>query len=229
MSAPQPASRGRRRWAWAAAAAVAVLGVVAVLLLTRDGDPATDPGAPAGSPTAAAGTASSSGSAPTPDPASPSAPATGLPMPSTPAPTGPTENVDDLPPALPPVDLDDEVVPDEGVAVTLPAVRAVEATAVGPGNVAGPALRVTVRIANDTGRPLGLDTVEVTMAYGSDLTPASPVGDPSQAPFSGVLDPGESAEGVYVFSVPADARSAVTVQVGYQSGASLAVFTGPAG
>ena len=226
MSAPEPA-RGRRRWAWAAAAAAAVLVAAVVLLVTGDGDPATS----AASSASAAGTASGTGGSGSSTSGAPtqSAPVTGLPMPSTPVPTGPTENVDDLPPALPPVGLDDEVVPDDGVAVTLPGLRAVEATAVGPGNVAGPALQVTVRIANDTDRPLGLDTVEVTVAYGSDLTPASPVGDPSQAPFSGALQPGESAEGVYVFSVPADARSSVTVQVGYQSGASLAVFTGPAG
>ncbi len=226
MSTPEPAPGRPRRWPWAAAAAAAVVVVAVVLLVTRDGDPAASPGS-----TAAAGTASATGGSGTPTPGAPtpSAPVTGLPTPSTPEPTGPTENVDDLPPALPPVDLDDEVTPDDGVAVTLPGLRAVEATAVGPGNVAGPALQVTVRIANDTGRPLGLDTVEVTLAYGSDLTPASPVGDPSQAPFGGTLEPGESAEGVYVFSVPADARSAVTVQVGYQSGASLAVFTGPAG
>jgi hypothetical protein len=228
MSAPERESRGRRRWPWAAAAAVAVLGIALVLLVTRNADPAASPEDPTPA-TSATATALGSTATPTPTPTTPGPPATGLPVPSTPTPTGPTENVDDLPPALPPVDLDDEVVPDDGVAVTLPALRAVEATAVGPGNVAGPALQVTVRIANDTGRPLGLDTVEVTMTHGGDLTPASPVDDPTSARFSGVLAPGESAEGVYVFSVPADARASVTVQVGYQSGASLAVFTGPAG
>ncbi len=207
-----------------------MLAIAVVLLFGDDGDPAASPGS--ASISASSATSSEAGETGATSPGQPTetppAPVTGLPTPSTPVPTGPTENVDELPPALPPVDLDDEVAPDDGVAVTLSGLRAVEATAVGPGNVAGPALQVTVRIANDTDRPLGLDTVEVTMAYGSDLTPASPVDDPAQAPLRGALEQGESAEGVYVFSVPAGARSSVTVQVGYQSGAPLAVFTGPA-
>ena len=44
--------------------------------------------------------------------------------------------------------------------------------------------------------------------------------------FQGVLAPGASAEGVYVVRVPKDARSDVTVEVGYQAGAPLLIFNG---
>ena len=65
------------------------------------------------------------------------------------------------------------------------------------------------------------------MSYGADRTPASPLDDPSRRPFCGMVAAGESADGVYVFSVPADARDSVTIEVGYQAGAPLLLFTGP--
>jgi hypothetical protein len=44
-----------------------------------------------------------------------------------------------------------------------------------------------------------------------------------------MVEPGQSAEGVYVFTVPvpADARDQVTIEVGYEAGAPLLQFTGP--
>jgi len=65
------------------------------------------------------------------------------------------------------------------------------------------------------------------MSYGADRTPASPLDDPSRQPFAGMVQPGESGEGIYVFSVPDDARDSVTIDVGYQAGAPLLLFTGP--
>jgi hypothetical protein len=67
------------------------------------------------------------------------------------------------------------------------------------------------------------------MFYGSDETPASPLDDPSQAPFQGTVAPGETADGVYVFSVPAGERDSVTVEVGYTAGAPLLHFSGRVG
>ncbi len=97
----------------------------------------------------------------------------------------------------------------------------------GPGNIAGPALRVTVRVENGTAEPVALGGVAVNLAYGPDRTPASPLDDPSQHPFATMVEPGQSAEGVYVFTVPADARDQVHIEVGYEAGAPLLQFTGP--
>ena len=149
------------------------------------------------------------------------------PPPPTPTPTGPTAEVDELPPALPEVALDAAAAVGNGIVATLPSIESIEGSAVGPGNIAGPALRVTVRIQNGTAQPVSLDGVAVNMSYGADRTPASPLDDPSRRPFSGMVAPGESGEGVYVFTVPADARDSVTVEVGYQAGAPLLLFTGP--
>jgi hypothetical protein len=138
----------------------------------------------------------------------------------------PTGNAEDPPPALSAVPLDATAEVGDGVSATLPRIEAIRGTGRGPGNMPGPAVRLTVRIHNGTGQPVSVDGVAVNMAYGADLTPASPLDDPSQAPFRGTVNPGQSADGVYVFSVPSDARDSVTVEVGYRAGAPLLVFTG---
>jgi hypothetical protein len=115
-----------------------------------------------------------------------------------------------------------------GIVATLPAIEAIEGTATGPGNIAGPALRVTVRIENGTEQAVSLDGVAVNLSHGPVRDPAPPLEDPSQAPFNGMVEPGGTSEGVYVFSVPTHVRDLVTVEVGYQAGAPLLLFTGPA-
>jgi hypothetical protein len=125
------------------------------------------------------------------------------------------------------VGLDATAAAGDGVTARLAAIDAVEGKAGGPGQVAGPALRVTVRIKNGSTADVSLDGVAVNLSYGSDKTPGSPIEDTSNAPFSGTLPAGDEAEGVYVFSVPKDSRDVVTVEVGYQPGAPLMIFSGP--
>lgn len=140
----------------------------------------------------------------------------------------PTTNADELPPALPAVALDSEAAVGNGVVVALAGLDPIQGTAVGPGNVVGPALRVTVRITNRTQADLSLSGVTVNLAYGPNDAPAAPLDDPSRRPFSTVLQPGEDADGIYVFSVPGGARETVTIEVGYQPGAPRLLFTGSA-
>jgi hypothetical protein len=205
-------SRRRRLIAAIAALAVLVVAGVVAFLLVRGDDGTTSP------------TADES-SAPT----TTTAPATEsvIPPPPTPTPTGPTENADALPPALPDVPIDGTAEVGNGISATIARTESIQGGGQGPGNVAGPAVRVTIRITNGTPEAVSLDLVAVNMFYGSDLTPASPLDDPSQAPFSGTVAPGESGEGVYVFSLPSDARNDVTIEVGYQAGAPLLHFRGP--
>ncbi len=203
----------RRRLLLAVGAAVLAAVVALGWVLATRGD---DGDAPAAAETSAAATSG----APVEE--------TIAPPPPTPTPTGPTEDVDELPAALPEVPIDAPAAVGNGIVATIASIEAIDGTAVGPGNIAGPALRVTVRIENGTAEAVSLDGVAVNMSYGTDRTPASPLGDPSQAPFSGMVDPGGSGEGVYVFSVPTDVRDLVTLEVGYQAGAPLLLFTGPA-
>jgi hypothetical protein len=191
---------------------VAVLAGLA-LVLTRDdrtGRPANGSGATTSSE------ATSASVSPTIDSVPPTA-----------APLGPTGNAEDLPPALPAVPLDATAQVGNGISATLPSIEGIQGSGTGPGNVAGPALRVTVRIVNGTRAPVSLDGVAVNLFYGSEDAPASPLDDSSQSPFGGSLAAGETADGVYVFSVPSDVRDSVTVEMGYEAGAPRLLFTGP--
>ncbi|RFU22791.1 hypothetical protein D0Z06_02620 [Geodermatophilus marinus] len=135
---------------------------------------------------------------------------------------------DELPPSRAPVPLDGTAEVEDRVAATVTAVEAVEGTGTGPGNVAGPALRVTVRVENRSTEPVDLDGAVVTLTSGVDQAPAPTLGDPSAAPLTGTVGPGEAADGVYVFTLAEDARDLVTVSVGHEPGAPYMVFSGPA-
>ncbi|MGY1841495.1 MULTISPECIES: hypothetical protein [unclassified Modestobacter] len=223
-----PTGRRRRR---AVIAALAVLVVAALVVLgaviTGDDDGTATPD---GTSSSAAESVPTDGSADGTAGAEPSEPTAAAPeeapTPSTGAnPATPPADSAELPPALPVVSLDEPVVVD-GLTASLSLIEAIEGRATGPGDVAGPAVRVTVRIDNPTDGELSLDGVSVNLFHGPDRTPASPLADPSRSPFGGTLPSGDAAEGVYVFSVPTDARSDVTVEVGYRAGAQLAAFTG---
>lgn len=224
MSTQSPGNRfaGTRRRVWlGAAVAVVVVVLTGVSLLLSGGDDDRTPSAAAGETTASTTTAP-------PVVAAPTAP-TPAPTPeTTPEPTGPTGDVDDPPPSRPAVALDAAAEVGDGVSASLVSLDAIEGTATGPGNIAGPALRITVRIENGTDQPVSLGGVVVDLASGRDLVPASPLDDPSAAPFAGTVAPGEHADGVYVFTIPEEDRGSVTVSVGYQAGAPLMVFTGSA-
>jgi hypothetical protein len=150
------------------------------------------------------------------------------PAPPTPEPTGPTEDATALPVSLPPVALTEVAATEDGITAAVEDLVSVEGSGAGPGQVAGPAVRVTVRITNGTGAPVSLDAVAVDLATGPDAAPASPLEDVSYAPFRGTVEPGGEAVGVYLFTVPEDDRDTVTVSVGYEAGAPYLVFTGSA-
>jgi hypothetical protein len=224
--------RGRRGLLLTGAGVVLAVALAALVLLFGGGDDDGDPaaagtGTPQRSeatapptPTTLGGTSETT-SEPTAEPS------TGVTSdePS----TGVTSDATELPPVLPEVPLDAQAGAGDGVVATLPRIEEIQGSAEGPGNVSGPALRVTVRIANGTADPVTLDGVAVNLFYGPTRTPASPLEDASQRSFTGSLEPGGSADGVYVFSVPADARDAVAVEVGYQVGAPFLLFTGSVG
>jgi hypothetical protein len=207
-----------RRLVLAAAAVLAVAVVIALIAVAVAGS--GDGKRPSAAASSSSGTSGSA--APTTAPQ-----ASGSAAPAAPAPGNPVSG-DELPPSMTPVAFDQVATGDTGVSARLTAIEAIQGTGTGPGNVNGPALRLTVSVTNGAAQDLSLDGVQVTMTYGADQAPASPLNDPSQAAFGGVLQPGRSAEGRYVFSVPEDARDVVTVTVGYAAGAPFLVFTGSA-
>lgn len=112
------------------------------------------------------------------------------------------------------------------VAVSLSRIEAVQGVAFAPGEIAGPALRVTVRLSNDASTLLDLGLVTVNAYIGKDRVPAGTVTKPGGRPFEGELAAGRSADGVYLFVVPVAQRGDVTVTVDYRAGVPTAVFRG---
>jgi cytoskeletal protein RodZ len=112
-----------------------------------------------------------------------------------------------------------------GLTANVTAVEAYTATARRPGEVSGPAVKVTLKLVNDTGSDFPLSTATVNAYYGSASTPASPVeGDSASKPFTGTLKAGATATAVYVFSVPSADSGDVTLTLSDQAGAQLVVF-----
>ncbi len=190
-----------------------------------DGSVTTSPQSVAPSSTATTSDASSTTTAPTPS----TTPAGDGGQATEPAPPVATVDIDAAPPTLPPVPLDEPAPVGNGIVAAIARIEAIEGTATGPGNIAGPALRLTIQIDNGTADAVALDGVAVNVSHGADRTPAPPLDDPSQRAFAGTVEPGASATGVYVFSVPLDVRDLVNVEVGYAAGAPLLLFSGPAG
>jgi hypothetical protein len=101
----------------------------------------------------------------------------------------------------------------------------VKATAQLPGEVAGPALAVTVSVDNRSRAGVELDSVVVDLADASGA-PGSPISTPPAAPLPASLAAGRATEGVYVFTVPESRQRSVTVTVSLAPEQPVLVFRG---
>ena len=128
-------------------------------------------------------------------------------------------------PTRPPVKLTKPATPAAATKVSLTSIRAIHVGAVGPGEVAGPALAVTVRVANRTSRPLRLDSASVTLVDAAGQV-GTPTPAPPASPLKGAVKPGATAQGVYVFNVPRSTRNMVNIFVSYSAGKPVAHFRG---
>lgn len=131
-----------------------------------------------------------------------------------------------LPPERPAVPLDGDAADDSGVTVSLAEIESVSGEASAPGEISGPAIRVTVKIENASDEALPLRYAAVNAYHGAERTPAPPIMQPGGEPFFGTIDAGDSATAVYLFSIPSDAQKNVTIAVDYQPGESTVIFTG---
>lgn len=111
------------------------------------------------------------------------------------------------------------------ISARLAEVKAVDAQARVPGEISGPAVAITVEISNDSPNAIGLDSVSVDV-QGAGGVPTSPITTDPASPLSGVLQPGEKKTGVYVFTMPADARDGASITVLYSADAPVALFAG---
>lgn len=199
-------SSSRRRAVWAGAIAAAVAGLVTAIVLTL-GDSAEEErdelaaAAPSASPS--------------------STKAARKPV------AEPTQVVPRQPPKEPVrAGLQDEVAVADQVSVQITEIEAVRGVGRGPGETSGPALRVSVEVDNASDEPVNLDLAQVNLFFGPQDAPAGELSAPGVRRFSSDVSSGEATTGVFVFSVPADARERVRVDFTYSTEAPRVIFTG---
>jgi hypothetical protein len=128
---------------------------------------------------------------------------------------GPTEDAE----------LGDTAELEGGVDVTVSKVQVLDVEANTPGEIAGPAVALTIDVKNSSDEAIDLSTamVSVTGSKGSygQATTSEPF-----APFMSSVEPGAEASGVYVFRLPAEERDSLEVSVEYIAGAPIALFVG---
>lgn len=111
----------------------------------------------------------------------------------------------------------------DGVTVSIDDIAPVDVVAQTPGEMSGPALAVTVRIANDGSTSLDATSTMVSLTAAQGV-----LGQPSTAapysPIVGPTDPGSTSTGVFVFMIPESERADLEVTVQYAASAGIAVF-----
>jgi hypothetical protein len=101
-------------------------------------------------------------------------------------------------------------------------------TATFPGSIRARIVSVTPtstdggRVGELSGDAVGVKLELVNVFYGADRTPATPAD--SDVVIRGTLEPGASATGYYVFSVPAASADAISVVVARDAGSPVVVF-----
>ncbi|WP_342372828.1 hypothetical protein PCC79_01795 [Propioniciclava soli] len=115
-----------------------------------------------------------------------------------------------------------------GVVVAISSIEAVDGNAILPGEVAAPAVRVTIVLRNEGSTPVSLGSVVVNGYSGTERTPMESLVSPGGQPFAGSLQPGAEAMGVYLFSIPVAQRGDVTITVDPKAGEPASVLRGDA-
>lgn len=115
------------------------------------------------------------------------------------------------------------------MSARLEEVAAVEGTASGPGEVAGPAIRVVVVVENSTSEPITMTGAAVNVYYGEQQTPALPLSGPDVEVFPAEVAAGESARAALVFGVPSEDRGRVVVEVNSADLSRVVLFEGSVG
>lgn len=98
-----------------------------------------------------------------------------------------------------------------GAKVWVTNIRDVQISGVGPGEINGPGVAVTIRIRNASETPLDLNGTAVNAFFGT--SPASQSTAKPSSLLEGDLAPGGVASGVYVFQKPQGELGQLTIQV----------------
>ncbi|WP_150307653.1 hypothetical protein [Planctomonas psychrotolerans] len=218
----------RRALIWGGVALLLIVLVIVAIVasLTRRGTPddAVTP-TPNGTPAASASPTPSPSETPTEAP-TPEETASAEPAPEAEQPNASAEVVEATEENPAAFDETSEAAP--GVRVEVGELTAVEGEPRGAGELAGPALRLTVNVTNTGPEPANLDSLVVNLYYGEDERPAPSVSGPNVFNVPAEAAPGATVTGAYVFTVPEDQRDTVRVAVDYSTDVDLVVFQGAA-
>ena len=128
-----------------------------------------------------------------------------------------------------PIDIDETAeVAEGGVTVSIVDIEAVEGEARGQFEIAGPSLRVTVEIVNDTDEEFPLPTGQIEVFYGRELTPGIVLSGPGVVALPDSIAPRSSATATVVYNVPPEEREYVQVVVILNLDEPVLVFEGEA-
>lgn len=203
---------GARRWWFIGAAAVVVIVLVwAVIAGAFAGRVPDATSTPSVTPTSGPATT------PVPEPSLASPTATGTP---TVVPTGKATSVK--------TGLDDKAQTSPGVTARVVRVESVSGVAQGPGEIAGPALRVTIDVKNDSRKSIRTELGLINLYYGKARTPAGPLSGPGATAFPEQIPAGGTGTGTSVFNVPMDERDLIEVEFSYSTDAAVVIFSGSA-
>lgn len=115
-----------------------------------------------------------------------------------------------------------------GVSLEITKLESVEGTAQSPGDVAGPSVRVTLKLTNNTSAALDLSTAVTNVYYGADDTPGQQLPGPDGSPLPTSVAAGKSVTAVLIFSVPKAERADVSITFDYSVGVPVVLFEGSA-
>ncbi|WP_104132336.1 hypothetical protein [Cryobacterium sp. M91] len=225
---PETAGQRRRLW-WIAGAGLLALLVVIMLVangLASQRADSADVTATRSVTTPSPAPSRSPGPSPSPVPAETTPPAPSVPDPN--AGVGVPSSEVAPPQVQEPVPLTDPAVAVPGVVFSISELEAVEGVARGPGEIAGPSLRFAVSVRNDTAATVSLTSTVVNFFFGAAQSPATELAAPGGVPFPDAVAAGQAAQGVFVFTVPADARDEVQIAVDYSAGVPIVLFEGAA-
>lgn len=110
------------------------------------------------------------------------------------------------------------------VLVRVRSVSELTVKATSPGDVAGPAVAVTVAVTNDSTAPFAVAGLVVTASYHGGLPGDETDAGPSD-PMTGSVQPGRTATGVYVFRVPSRYASTLRLEITSDRSPTIVRFT----
>lgn len=129
-------------------------------------------------------------------------------------------------PTIDPVPIGETSNVASGITAAITSVEAVDGVAQGPGEVAGPAIRFSVTVNNNSADSISLTTTVINVDYGVNRIPAGELSGPGGEPFPAEVAPRASVTGTFVYSIPSEQRREVRITVDYSIDATPLTFIG---